>query len=93
MYELFCKAVLNGQLFLIRVIQNRLTAGNGKIPDTIREKAAQGRVTARILRDSRRNIKARDAALMVRFALFEIKKPQVPNKKKDLPQSIPANVI
>jgi hypothetical protein len=93
MYELFCKAIVNGWLFLIRAIQNRLTAGNGKILDTIRKKAVQGRVTAHIPRDSRRNIKARDAALMVRFALFEIKKPQIPNKKKDLPQSIPANVI
>jgi hypothetical protein len=29
-YELFIKAVANGRLFLIRVIQNRLTAGAGK---------------------------------------------------------------
>jgi hypothetical protein len=93
MYELFCKAILNGWLFLIRVIQNRLTAGNGKILDKIRKKAVQGRVTVHIPRDSRRNIKARDVVLMVRFARFEIKKPQILNKNKDLPQSIQADVI
>jgi hypothetical protein len=93
MYELFCKAIMNGWLFPIRAIQNRLAAGNGKILDTIRKKAVQGRVTARIPRDSRRNIKARDAVLMVRFAQFEIKKPQILNRNKELPQSIQANVI
>jgi hypothetical protein len=89
----FSKAILNGWLFLIRVIQNRMTAGNGKIRDKIRKKAVQGRVTVHIPRDSRRNIKARDAVLMVRFARFEIKKPRIQNRKKDLPQSIPAKVI
>jgi hypothetical protein len=84
---------MNGWLFLIRVIQNRLTAENGKILDKIRKKAVQGRVTVHIPRDSRRNIKARDVVLMVRFAQFEIKKPQILNKNKDLPQSIQANVI
>jgi hypothetical protein len=71
-FNLFCKAITNGWLFLIRVIQNRLTAGNGKILDTIEKKAVQRRVTVHIPRDSRRNIKARDAALMVRFTLFEM---------------------
>jgi hypothetical protein len=38
-------------------------------------------------------VKARDVVLMVRFALFEIQKPQILNKDKELPQSIMANVI
>jgi hypothetical protein len=52
----------------------------------------KGRVKVHIPRDSRRNIKGREAALMVRFALFEIKKPQILDKNKELPQSIQANV-
>jgi hypothetical protein len=44
MYELFCKAIVDGRLFLIRVIQNRLTVENGKIPDEIRKMAVKGRV-------------------------------------------------
>jgi hypothetical protein len=92
-YELFCKAIVNGWLFLIRVIQNRLTEGNGKILDNIRKTAVKGRVTVHIHRDSRRNVKARDVVLTVRFALFEIQKPQILNKNKELPQSIMANVI
>ena len=93
MYELFCKAAVNGLFFLIRVIQNRLTVENGKIPDGIRKTAVKGRVTVHIPRDSRRKIKGRDVVLMVRFALFEIKKPQILNKNKELPPSITANVI
>jgi hypothetical protein len=46
-----------------------------------------------IPRDSRRKVKGRDVVLMVRFALFEIKKPQILNKNKELPQLIGANVI
>jgi hypothetical protein len=93
MYELFFKAIVNGWLFLIRVIQNRLRVGNGKILDKIRKTAVKGRVTVHIPRDSRRNVKARDVVLMVRFALFEIQKPQILAKDKELPQSIMANVI
>jgi hypothetical protein len=91
--ELFFKAVANGRLFLIRVIQNRLTAGNGKILDEIRKTAVQGRETARIPQDSRRNIKGRDTVLTVRFAQFEIKKPQSLDRNTELPQSISVNVI
>jgi hypothetical protein len=38
-------------------------------------------------------VKARDVVLMVRFALFEITKPHILNKNKELPQSIKADVI
>jgi hypothetical protein len=69
-YELFIKAIVNGWLFFIRVIQNRLTVESGKIPDKICGMAVKGRVTVHIPRDSRRKIKGREAALMVRFALF-----------------------
>jgi hypothetical protein len=93
LYELFCDAVTNGRLFLIRAIHNRLTAENGKILDEIRKTAVQGRVTAHIPRDSRRNVKVRDAVLMVRFDRFGIWKPQILAKNKELPQSIKANVM
>jgi hypothetical protein len=81
MYELFCKAIKNCWFFLIRIIQNRLTVENGKILDKIRKTKVKGRVTARIPRDSRRKVKAREVVLMVRFALFKIQKPQIFAKK------------
>jgi hypothetical protein len=93
MYELFSKAVEKDRFFLIRVIQNRLTAGNEKILDKIRETEVKGRVRVRIPRDSRRNIKAREVVLTVRCAQVEIKKPLIQNKNKELPQSIQGNVI
>jgi hypothetical protein len=93
LYELFCKAIKNCWFLLIRVIQNRLTVGNGKILDKIRKTKAKGRVTVHIPRDSRRNVKACEVVLMVRFARFEIQKPHMLNKNKELLQSIMANVI
>ena len=36
------RAVQNGRLFLIRIVQNRMTAGNGRILDEIRKKTARG---------------------------------------------------
>jgi hypothetical protein len=93
MYELFCRALMNDWLFLIRIVQNRMTTENEKILDSIRKKVVQGYTTVHIPRDSRRNIKARDAILLVRFAQFEIKRPQILNRNRDLPKSIRANVI
>jgi hypothetical protein len=88
-YELFCKAIKNSRFFLIRVIQNRLTVENEKI----RKTAVKGQVEVHILRDSQRKVKAREAVLMVRFAQFEIRKPHILNKHKELPQSIRVNII
>jgi hypothetical protein len=93
MYGLFCEAIANGRLFPVRAIHNRLTAENGKIPDEIRKTAVQGRVTAHIPRDSRQNVKARDAEPSVRFARFEIKKPQNPAGNKELPQPVAVNAV
>jgi hypothetical protein len=53
MYELFAKAQALNEPFLIRVVQNRMTVENKRIPDEIRKKRCQGRVGASIPRDSR----------------------------------------
>jgi hypothetical protein len=81
MYELFCKAIVNGWLFLIRVIQNRLTVENGKILDKIRKTAVKGRVTVHIPRDSRRNVKAREVVLMLLCSKYRSRKslPRIKN--------------
>jgi len=66
MYELFDEAAQSGQSFLIRIAQNRKTAGNKKILDEIREKPCAGRVKVRIPRDSRRGFKERETVLQIR---------------------------
>jgi hypothetical protein len=72
-YELFDKALQSGRHFLIRIINNRMTVENEQILDTIRETPGKGRVKALIPRDSRRNVKEREAVLQVRYARYEIK--------------------
>jgi hypothetical protein len=93
MYELFEMAARSGRYFLIRIVQNRMTAGNERILDKIRRKHIDGRVTAVIPRDSRRNLKEREAVLDIRYKEFEIKRPQILNKNKDLLSTLRATVI
>ncbi|GMO25233.1 MAG: hypothetical protein Pg6A_12530 [Termitinemataceae bacterium] len=92
-YELFDDAIRNGFYFLVRICENRITAENRKIPDEIRGKEVKGRQKARIPRDTRRGLKERGVILQIRHAAFEIKKPQIKNKNKELPPSLKANVI
>jgi hypothetical protein len=93
MYELFDKAEQNDRLFLIRIVQNRMTVENERILDEIREKPCSGRINTVIPRDSRRNLKEREIVLQIRCASFEVKKPQIKNVNKELLPSVKANVI
>jgi hypothetical protein len=93
MYELFTKAAGNGWFFLIRIVQNRMTVENEKILDKIRAKHIDGRVTVVVPRDSRRNLKERDAVLDIRYREFEIKKPKILEKNKGLPLTLQVSVI
>jgi hypothetical protein len=43
-YELFDAAIQDGQIFLIRIAQNRMTASDQHILDVIRKKRCMGRV-------------------------------------------------
>jgi hypothetical protein len=53
-----------------------MTVENGQMLDTIRETPRKGRIKALIPRDSRHNLKEHEAVLQIRYAEFEIKKPQ-----------------
>jgi hypothetical protein len=93
MYEFFDKAVQNEWLFLIRIVQNRMTVEHERILDEIRKKPCVGRVNTVIPRDSRRNLKERETVLQIRYAPFEVKKPQILNMNTMLLPSININVI
>jgi hypothetical protein len=92
-YELFGKALQSGRHFLIRIVQNRMTVENERILDKIWETPCKGRVKAHIPRDSRCTVKEREAVLQVRYARYEIQKPQIKNKNKALLPSLPMTVI
>jgi hypothetical protein len=93
MYEFFAKAASLNAAFLIRIIQNRMTVENKRILDEIQKKRCQGRVEVTIPRDSRNNIPERKAVLQLRYAPFAIKRPQIRNPVKTLPESIDMNII
>ena len=67
MYEMLDAAQAGGQLFLIRITQNRITVDNRRILDSIRKKHCMGKVEITIPRDSRKNIKEREGVLQIRY--------------------------
>jgi hypothetical protein len=93
MYELFDEAGRGGRAFLIRIVQNRKTVENKKIMDEIRAKPCFGRVRTKIPRDSRAGVKEREATLQIRYANFEVKRPSILNKNKDIKETQKVNVI
>jgi hypothetical protein len=93
MYELFDEADRIGQPFLIRIVQNRKTAGNRKILDEIRKKRCYGRVKTIVPRNSRNGVKEREAVLQIRYGRFEIQRPHILQKNKKLKGEQEASVI
>jgi hypothetical protein len=93
MYELLDAAQKGGQLFLIRIAQNRMTVDNRQILDAIHKRRCMGRVEIIIPRDSRRNLKEREGVLQIRCERFEIKRPHILNKNKALEDSLEVWVV
>ena len=93
MYELFDTADRAGQLFLVRITQNRITVDDKRILDEIRHKPRAGRVHVTIPRDSCRNVKEREAVLQVRYGQFQIRRPAILNTIKALKLSLALNGI
>ena len=95
-YELFEKADVTGKLFLIRIVQNRITVKreeSEKVIDAIRKEPPKGAVTAAVPRDSGRNIKAREAAPGISFKRFNIKKPHALDGNQTIKRGVTMNVI
>ncbi|MDR2490568.1 MAG: hypothetical protein LBD20_04100 [Spirochaetaceae bacterium] len=70
-----------------------MTVDDQKILDEIRLNSVEGRQKVHIPRDTRKNIKGRDITLEIRYASFEIKKPEIKNKDKTLLPSLRVNVV
>jgi hypothetical protein len=93
MYELLDAAERKGELYLIRIAQNRMTKDNNKILDTIREKSCKGKVEIRVPRDIRKNLKERGVKLEIRYERFDIKRPKLRKKTKRLKEELGISVI
>jgi hypothetical protein len=70
-----------------------MAAENKEILEGIGKKRCQGRVEATIPRDSRSGVPEREAALRVRCASYAVKRPQLLNTIKALPDSIELRII
>jgi hypothetical protein len=93
MYELFAKAQSLKEPILIRIVQNRMTVENKRIPDEIRKKRCRGKVEETIPRDSRSSMPEREAVLQLRYASYSVKRPHILNPVKELPDWIELQVI
>jgi hypothetical protein len=95
-YELFETADATGKLFLIRIVQNRITVekeGSEKVIEAIRKEPPKGAVTVVVPRDSGRNIKAREATPDISFKQFNIKKPHTPDGNQTIKRGVTMNII
>ncbi|GHT99697.1 hypothetical protein FACS1894126_5970 [Alphaproteobacteria bacterium] len=93
MYELFEKASSTGQLFLIRVANNRLTTDNKKIIDEIKSRRHHGFMKVSVPRNSRTNTKARETILEVNYHSFKLKKPRALESNHELQEMVAVNVV
>ena len=83
-YEFMNLIAIMGHLFLIRVMHNRITKDNQRILDAIRKEKCIGKVTIKVPRDTRKNMKEREAVLRICLKKFEIQRPSNLNKNTGL---------
>ncbi|MDR2971488.1 MAG: IS4 family transposase [Bacteroidales bacterium] len=86
-YELLDFAGSIGQLFLIRMAQNRLTTDNQHILDAIKNKDCIGNIEITLARDSCNEEKSRDSVFDVRCGRFEIKRPRILDRNETVKSS------
>jgi hypothetical protein len=93
MYELFEKASKEDRLFVIRIVQNRLTVSGGKIIDEIKLSPQLGSLEIKVPRNSHKNQPEREATLTIRAKSFEVKRPVRRNRDEHLSASVTMNVV
>jgi hypothetical protein len=93
MYELYEKASKEKRLFVIRILQNRVTVNSGKIIDETKASAVIGSMMVTIPRNSQKKQPEREATLNVRAKTFDVKKPNWRRNDKHLSESVRMTVI
>jgi hypothetical protein len=74
-YEFFSKAITDDRFFLVRIVQNRKTDEECKLFEKIQNEKAAGEIVVEIPRDTRRNIKKRNATLEVKYTKIKVIAP------------------
>ena len=84
MFEFFASATESNKNYLVRAVSNRNTQ-DGKLFDVVKEEEPAGVIVVDIPRDTRNNVKARKAALEIRFTKANILVPPLlKNRYKDM---------
>ncbi len=80
-FEFFYKAIAEDQHFLVRVVQNRSTDEEYKLMEKVNNEEAAGEIVVEIPRDTRRNIKKRQATLEIKYTKVTVLVPPKLQKK------------
>lgn len=80
-YELFDLAQKKEELFLVRIVQNRLTEDNNKLKDALKQESPQGTLLVNIARNTKNNIPDRKVLMNFAYQKYEIKCPK--SRKED----------
>ena len=92
-YELYGLADRTGESFVIRAFHNRLNTENAHIMDILSQSAVAGKVKTVIPANHATKSKEREAVFSVRYKSFDVKKPKILYREKDLPSSLRLNLI
>jgi len=91
MYELYAEAQKLGCLFVVRMVQDRVTTGDDKSIQQLRRTKAIGEVDVEIPRDSRNNVKARTAKMEVAGCGVAVVRPKRTDKGQ--PGTVVLNLV
>jgi hypothetical protein len=92
-YELYALAESTGESFVIRAFHNRLNTENTRIIDDLSNSAPAGKVKIVIPANHATKSKEREAVFSVRYKSFDVKKPQILYREKELPSSLMLSLI
>jgi len=74
-YEMFDLAKKEGEVFLVRVLHNRLTTDNKKVMSDLEREDCKGTLIVRMARNVKESIPARDVLMNFTYKEYEIKCP------------------
>ena len=92
-YELYALAESTGESFVIRAFHNRIDTESAHIMDILSQSAAAGKVKTVIPANHAAKSREREAVFSVRYKSFNVKKPQILYREKDLPPFLTLNLI
>lgn len=92
-FELFSKCEQENRLFLVRAMQNRNTDEESKLFVRINNESACGTVEVHIPRDTRKNMRARDATLEIKYASINITIPHNLKTKYKNMENVKINIV